>query len=151
MKPGWIRVDTHVLSKETTKEIRGVKVKVSVSPYDIPQLVRGYRDQESNFFVVEFKYMAEEPLKSIQKNPHIEMEVGANSGRIHKIKVDVVGLDCRAVELEVDKDLSGSICQLGAHPRLQERYKLTKDIIASYRQTLFPAAREPEAICYWEP
>jgi len=145
MKTEWLQVDTQDLNKEVTKTIRDVRVKVSLSPYDVPQMVRGFRETDSDFFVIELKYLTDEPIKAVQaKNAPIELGVGVNSGRIYRIKVDVVKLGCTAVGLEfVERDVLGAIEGLGASPpfnRLPERYKLTRDVISSYGDRLFSGA-----------
>jgi hypothetical protein len=108
-------------------------------------MVRGYREQGTSFFVIQFKYLTEEPVRSVQTtNSPIELEVGVNSGRIYKIKVDVVKLRCDAVGLEsLEKGVLGAIERFSANPpfnRLSDRYKHVQSAIFSNRQRPFSGA-----------
>jgi hypothetical protein len=138
----WLQLDARQLSKEVTKTIRGVTVKLALSPYDVPNSVRGFRDDNSPFFVIEFKYVTDEPLRVVNPGEPVQLELGVNSGRIYKIKVDVIKLHCQAVSLQIEdaeKGILGAIRDLSSRSpnRLQDRYRLTEDILQSKRCELF--------------
>lgn len=149
----WVEVDERELNRETPKVIRGVTVRVSFSPYDVPRRFRGYREPNSNFFVIEFEYLLNEatrPTKSSPDSP-FELEIGVDSKRIYRIKIDVVKLDCEAVRLEVDplvKDVIGEIQKFkSAVPeKLRERYRLPESLLFKKRNEIFsPLAQHQTA------
>lgn len=133
----WLEVDTARFRQDRTEEIRqGVQVKMAVSPYDVPQGVRGYTDKTTSNFVIEFKYLVEdEPhVQTAHENPHVRVEIGKNSKRIYRIMLDVVALKCDLVRLAVD-----AIEELPReHNRLSNSYDLTKQIVLQNRDKLLP-------------
>lgn len=141
----WVQVDPITVNKEIQTNIRGVTVKVSTSPYDIPVKVRGYREPNSNFFVIELQYiMPSEPTREVRPSPGqpVILEVGTKSERIYKIKVDVVQLKAEAVGFElfnqeVEQDITGVISTFSSQGnRIQGRYAATGQAIRSNRDAL---------------
>jgi len=125
-----------------SEEIRGVKVEVSMSPYDVPTGVRGYTD--AKFFVIEFKYMtSDERVRSVPHGDHVFVEVGVNSRRIYRIRIDTEKLKFDTVAVEVKEAIEKTINELGprANNRLVESYRLNENIILNNRRELFG---EPE-------
>ena len=146
MKTDWIQVDTQDLNPEVTKTIRGAKVKVSHSPYDVPQMIRGFKDPESNDFVIEFKYLTDEPV-SVKRTPSsaVSLRVGQNSGRIYTIKVDIAKLRDDPVRLELKETVKGALQALNKQKvsdrvsdRLHERYQVAQDVLSSNIGRLIP-------------
>jgi hypothetical protein len=140
----WVTVDANEINKEVKKDLFGVEVKVSFSPYDVPRRYRGYREPDSDFFVIEFQYITDEPTRSEtpSKDSPIALEVGANSKRIYKIKLDVKKLGCQAVRLEIEpiaRDVVGAIHKFRdtVPLKLQERYKMPENIVFNNRDRLF--------------
>src|SRR6266576_220275 len=139
----WLPVDSTELNKPHTQRINGVKVEVSLSPYEIPRAVRGYKEASSNFFVIELKYLTQETTKTVQVRDHVVVEVGQNSGRLYKIKFDVVALGCQKVGVSlVQNAVETAIDQLGTMPRYggrrPENYDLSKTVVLNNQQQLFP-------------
>ena len=77
------------LPHEEKKLVGGVQCSVSLSPYDIPQAVRGYEDKKTGFFVIEFKYPTDEPISEKIHNQFTRVDIGINSGRIYRLKFDL--------------------------------------------------------------
>ena len=141
MNDQWLPIDAS-LGKTKTEEIRGVKVEVSMSPYDVPIGVRGYAEENSDFFVIEFKYRTtDERTRSMPHRDHVFVEVGVNSRRIYRIKLDVKQLNCEAVALEVKEAIEQTLSELGptASNRLADTYRLNESIILKNRHELFGA------------
>ena len=139
----WVEVNPGDASRETEKTIRGVTVKVSASPYDVPTKVRGYREKDSNFFVIDLQYIVSgEPTHQVKPSPDMPvfLEVGNTSERIYKIKVDVVHFKSEAVrlEVEVERGVEGAISKFSSNPnRIQDRYVATGQAIRSNSDALF--------------
>jgi hypothetical protein len=70
-----------------------------MSPYDIPESYRGYYCPQKRKFVVEFRYLGEEPLVSRSVNEHLDVEEGSNTGRLYRMLVDVDALNASSIEV----------------------------------------------------
>ncbi len=95
----WVRLDSEKLNTPQQEAIRGVNITVRMSPYDVPEAVRGYYDEDQERFVIEFRYIGEEPFRRKQKGKHITLRVGRHSGRLYGIEVDVKAMKAQSVDL----------------------------------------------------
>ena len=85
----WVRLDAEKLNTPQLEAIRGVNITVRMSPYDVPEAVRGYYDEELERFVIEFRYIGDEPFRQKQKGEHITLRIGRHSGRLYGVEVNV--------------------------------------------------------------
>ena len=139
----WIQVDLDTEKLKQKKDVRGVVIELLVSPYDIPEAVRGFFDDEKNHFAIEFKYVGSgnEPTKDKQDDEMI-LRTGENSGRLYRLEVDVKALDVNAVGLQmrVKKEINEALDQLIKQPsKRSANYKLAKEAITSNQHPLFDA------------
>lgn len=145
----WLKVDESAINGEVQTRLRDVNVKVSFSPYDVPRRLRGFWDTHSNLFVIEFEYLLEEktrPQKSAEDSP-IELEIGENSNRIYKIKIDVVRLGCNAIRLEFEPIARDVIAEIEKFKtelpeKQRERFKLPENLVFNRRRELFSPIAE---------
>lgn len=88
----WLDVNPKEFSKPEQLRIRGVNVDVFLSPYDMPEAVRGTYDKNEQKFTIEFRYIGgDEPLeRDVQDKTTIS--VGKRSKRIYKIELTQVEL-----------------------------------------------------------
>ena len=122
-------------------EVHGVRVELALSPYDVPQGVRGYKEKNSNYFVIEFKYLTDERTRTVpHQNRGILVELGINSGRIYKIKLDFKALNCDTVELRLKRLFEEELSPRAG--RLADTYRLNEDIILNNRERLFSEANQ---------
>lgn len=101
----------------------------------------------SEIFVIEFKYLTDEPLLSRKSSPDapIELEVGVNSKRIYKIQLDMKKLDCQAVRLEaiqLAENVVGEIEKFrdSLPEKFRDRYKMPENLVLENSGELFSAA-----------
>lgn len=140
----WVEVDVNKINQEVRKDISGVEVKVSFSPYDVPRRYRSYRDANGKFFVIEFQYLLDEATvaKKATPNAPIELEVGENSKRIYKIKLDTSVIKCDAVNVEFEP-LARNVLETiekfkkSVPTKFQERYKMPEKVVYNNRKELF--------------
>lgn len=136
----WLQLDGKRLNPLQEREIRGVKIDVYLSPYDVPEAVRGFYDESIPRFVIEFKYLGEESTR-LQRHKHLELRVGKNSGRLYRIDVDVQSLKAEAVSLNmhIPELLSKAIDSLApaASDQRQDNYDLAKRVISERKEDLF--------------
>jgi hypothetical protein len=142
----WVQVKPGEVNGEAEKTIRGVNVKVSASPYDVPLKVRGFKELGTNFFVIEFQYPVSGESTRVEHLSHdlpIILEVGEKSERIYKIKVDIVAAKADAVGLEIvpqfERDVVDAIKEfsLSRPNRLKGRYEVTEKVVESNKDRLF--------------
>lgn len=143
---GWLELEQDKLDEGTQREIRGVEVMVFLSPYDIPEAVRGSFDKSIDRFVIEFKYLGgpeepNEPLDKESQDKHVVLAVGRHSHRLYRIEVDVVSLGVEAVGLHVLEDeMDGAIDWLSdqrERPGNRGHYEIVKKAISEHSTELF--------------
>jgi len=139
----WVILDQARLNQRREKEIRGVRINVFLSPYDIPQAIRGQYDQQIGQFLIEFKYMEDEPIVRDQKDLALVLRIGKNSGRLFGIEVDVDKLKASHVNLAmylqnmVSQALHKRLEQLPSGSSTHRNYDLASDIIKERQADLF--------------
>lgn len=101
MKAPWIPLKPEEIDSKEQTAGRGVHLELSLSPYDIPERVRGYYSDELKRFVIEFRYINDEPLVERKLSDHVTAKEGKSSGRLYDVLVDVdamnVGLITAAI------------------------------------------------------
>ena len=60
----WLPVQEREFDKSNSKTHDGITIQVSLSPYDIPEAVRGFREANTPWFVIEFRYISSEPTRT---------------------------------------------------------------------------------------
>ncbi|HWQ35342.1 MAG TPA: hypothetical protein VNQ79_21025 [Blastocatellia bacterium] len=142
----WLEVNLDTEKLKQSRKIRDIVVELLVSPYDVPEAVRGFFDQETNRFAVEFKYMGgvDEPGKDHQQDRYLKFRIGENSGRLYRLEIDVNALKANSVELRmlVEQEVSEALDQLiqrSGRINRQDNYRLAKEAIAARQDQLFGA------------
>ena len=85
----WVRLSPELRMREQ----RSDGVEVFVSPYDVPEAVRGRYDEKAKKFVIEFKYLDDERTSEEHQGEPVAIRVGKNSGRLLGIQIDVEALN----------------------------------------------------------
>jgi len=98
-----IELDPWSFTESEEQVVNGVKIRVGMSPYDVPESIEGSYDQEANRFVIRFGYVGgNEPTVERGVEPVVLM-VGKRSGRLYEIRVHVTMLGVDAVLLEINE------------------------------------------------
>ena len=139
----WIQVELDTEKLKQAKHLRGIVVELLVSPYDVPEAVRGFFDDEINRFAIEFKYIggSDEPKKNNQQDKYLNFKIGENSERLYRLEIDVAALQANTVGLmivqkEVNEALDQLIQQSGRINR-KDNYRLAKEAIVARTDQLF--------------
>ena len=143
----WLQVnpDAEELTQRLQTEGSKVKVEFLVSSYDIPEAVRGSYNEEKSRFVIEFKYIGNEPTKPQPQDDYVTFVVGKNSGRLYGIEIDVKALRVEEVALrmkinkikdEVEKTLNNLI-QKPINRFRQDNYRLTQKALSEIEDKLY--------------
>ena len=136
---GWMKVDPTKLDRSEKKSQKGVHFEMSFSPYDIPEEVRGYYCNIEHRFVIEFRYLSDEPLReSVQEN--IATFAGVNSGRIYKILVDVDSLGVDSVSVSMAKAVDEMPAVSGFNGRAAIRSEINRRLFDYANHEVVPAA-----------
>jgi len=126
MTAQWIPIENDEINQPKAEDIRGVELHVFLSPYDVPQGIRGFYDDDKDRFIVELKYLTDEKLveEQSEESPeqHVSLLVGKNSGRLYKILIDVRTLEADSVELIVYEMVNEAITQLKSGKPNREKY-----------------------------
>jgi hypothetical protein len=138
MRQHWTRLDPNAIDpKEYHGKTRGIHSELSLSPYDIPEGLFGYYSKERHGFVVEFKYITDEPLLERKLSEHITVAEGRNSGRLHNVYIAADVLNTEAVgaaisEVRNSDLLSKDVRRRPLNDRLFEavQYNLVPAIVA---------------------
>ncbi|HEY2931851.1 MAG TPA: hypothetical protein VGK99_08880 [Acidobacteriota bacterium] len=124
--------------------VRPTAVTLHLSPYDVPEAVRGFYDEDLKRFVIEFRYIGDEPTERAESSvAHFGFRVGKNSSRIYAIEIDVDALKAKQVALKVE--LQKAIDNLtervssrkSATDLRKENYALAKEIITHEGSKIF--------------
>ncbi|HAU36861.1 MAG TPA: hypothetical protein DCX07_04000 [Phycisphaerales bacterium] len=139
----WQRLDDLDMAEEI-RDDKGVKIRLFLSPFDVPEAVRGYYDQKSQRFRIEFRYVSEEAERIVEypREKYISLFVGKNSGRLLRIDVDVNSLKAPSVQIEMAvlekvEDAIDELNRLVPDVRKHGNYDLAKKVIASNKDELF--------------
>ena|SRR2546422_937721 len=130
------------LASENQQKLRGVRLNIFVSPYDVPDAVRGYYDPSLSRFVVEFRYMTEEKWSPKAQDQFVTLRIGRESKRLLGIEIDLRGPSAQTVSLRlhVPQLVEQAIERLSKEPHAPSRednYRIAKDVITSCRKELF--------------
>ena len=81
-------IETKFKDSEIRRQIliQGRKVKVSVSPYDIPEAVRFSINADRTSATIEFRYISNDEDKKKVELEHVMFYVGKSSSRLYEIK-----------------------------------------------------------------
>ena len=89
---GWIELDPDCFEqrRELNTANDGIEVTLYVSPYDVPGAVRIRRDPKGHRFVIEFRYVEDEPVVRRLCGDLLSLRSGAHSGRLLGIEIDLL-------------------------------------------------------------
>lgn len=140
----WIKLDPGAFSARArqVKMQNGVEIALSLSPYDVPDAVRGNYDPKSGRFLVEFSYIEDEAWVKKQHDQNIELRVGRNSGRLYGIEIDIDSMKASQIALKIElpkivgRAIDDELRQANRQSR-RENYQIAKSVISEEREPLF--------------
>lgn len=126
----WLPIDPNAFDPDEKVTHHGVEFHVVVSPYDMPDAVRGRYDQSLQRFVIEFRYLAKEEARSVSLDDHVILHIGTQSSRIQGIEVDVKGLGASQVALKMEKAIASLPARLPASRLPDGNFAVTRNVIS---------------------
>lgn len=97
----WLHVEPNRYDEGEDVSRKGVAFHVFLSPYDLPEAVRGQYNERLRRFIIDFKYMTEEASDLLKVDAYVKLRVGQRSRRLYQIEVDVQGLGASQVALKI--------------------------------------------------
>jgi SMC interacting uncharacterized protein involved in chromosome segregation len=141
-----VSLDPSKLERHEHTKTDGVEIHVFMSPYDVPEAVRGRFDPSSRRFVIEFKYLDEEKATDEPHGEYIVLRVGKNSKRLLGLQINVEALKERQVGVRVFvpnlvASIRKAIGELSKTRHLQpsrlRNYEVAEEVIADRSEQLF--------------
>ena len=122
-----------------------IEAGVLISPYDIPNGVRGGYDDDLDCFVVEFRYMVNEEYRSVGADNGTRIRLGKHSSRIIGVEVDVdrlgfaVAVEDRnaAAYAAIDKAMQDVEKIEDARARRRENYVVAQKVLEDKQDEIF--------------
>ena len=119
----------------------GVHITLVMSPFDIPEAVRGSYDDESGLFSIEFRYpVMEKKTTRAAGAEHVTLVVGKNSERLYRIEIDVRSLGANQVTLQtiVPHQVQKAIEDFAPQAELRrDNLKLLDSLLESRREDVY--------------
>ena len=123
----WLRIDPELIEEKRTETAFGGRTSLSVSPYEIPEAIKGKLDLANKSIVVEFKYIDDEPIVLV-KGPNVTVELGKNSRRMQRIELK--GYDLAGAEQSLDSVTSAITRFENQHPSANvKNYEILVDVL----------------------
>jgi hypothetical protein len=135
------------LNEVQKEENGGIKLESSLSPYDLPEAVRGHLDDPKGWFVIEFRYITSEPTVEVGEDP-VKILRGKRSGRIYQIRVRTPKSQPSEVEVpNMARKALEHLKRSGEQsfgPR--RRINVIEHVLEEKREDLFGASKGPGSI-----
>ncbi len=136
VEKAWIEVPADSLDTDDKLIESGVEISVGLSPFDIPEGVRGFYDEAIERFVIQFKYLdadGKERRTSVKPEAGIELCVGEYSGCLYEIHVDVDQIGANAVQLKLYlQKAENAVRKFSTHgvsPRIKKHFKVVEEVL----------------------
>lgn len=140
---GWLRLK-NILEATGKAEPPGVLFNVVVSPYDVPEAVRGFKVPGGRFRI-EFRYIdGEEPGRQVPLDGHVTVTEGRHSHRLLALEVDVAAIGARSVGVAITPVESVKSQLRSAMDRVESMHGSSDENHARVRRAL--EARESELL-----
>jgi hypothetical protein len=138
----WLPLNANTLAPPKHRTIRGVDITLVMSPYDIPDAVRGEYNKDSHRFIIEFRYMSDEPWERSKYNDKVLLRIGRNSGRLYGIEVDTRAPFAERIDLRMNvaktvKNALHEFSHQSGRPQRRENFEIAKDAIEENENEIF--------------
>jgi hypothetical protein len=139
----WIPI-ANLSPRPERRDSQGVRVDLLVSPYDIPEALRGEYVREKGYFQIEFKYISSEDTYEKPEMENVTVRLGRNSGRLYAIELDVNALQATSVELRIKiaEELKNALKYLikkPLNPLRTSNYSMAKEAVEKHEQEILQA------------
>src|SRR5258707_13421143 len=98
--PDWIQVEIGDEEKVRKATIRGAEVDLFVSPYDVPDAVRGSYSSDEKIFSLEFRYVGDESIKEVA-GEHVTYHISSVSSRLYCLELGLKAPWIESINVDV--------------------------------------------------
>ena len=145
----WKDLNQEDWNQPQSEDFRGERLVAFVSPYDVPEAVRGYYDEGKKTFAIELKYIGgDETLRSAAKDETVTLWIGRDSKRLYRIDLKGGSQEPKWM-VQVLPEVDEAIDELANEPQLPPRtdnYELARRIfrkVSTNPSTPFGQLPEP--------
>lgn len=156
MKTSWIDIQQNAINAAQELEVRGVKVKVMLSPFDVPQSAESEFDEHEGVLILKFDYLNErEGKKSINgSSKGISFLVGRKSNRLYEIHLNAreylnnKKIDHLNFELAFEIAEEDVVQYSKRHPDIKSRsFEAVTRVLKAYQDRLDPTQPALSPVC----
>jgi len=138
----WIPINPdNVKTVPAPREGAAVHINLFLSPYDVPEAVRGRYDQNRKKFVIDFQYASEEPTRQETVDDKLSIRLGKHSGRLYEIEVDVDRVKAKSVTLVtfVHKQVESALENLRKKRvgNVRDNFSVVQEVVSDRKDQLF--------------
>lgn len=142
MNNAYIAIDDSKVNPPDTKEIRGVNLNVTLSPFDIPENVTSDFNEKTGRLLLRFEYSnAGEKLVCKSKQASLKVVTGKTSGRIYELDIDTSKFfsgDVSEIELTVSVErIEEEIAEYSSNGLRAQSVQAIGNILEQYKADLF--------------
>ena len=137
MSSPWLELDPESLAPPKDALVRGVTLRVVLSPYDVPDAVRGFRDAAKDRFVIEYRYIDDEPWTLEHHSDGISARIGKTSKRLYGFEIDTTKLGAQAIILEMIVATLDTLANSPKRHARRENYKVARSALAARQGEVF--------------
>lgn len=131
----WISIDSSTLQDKQVEKKYGVKIVIGLSPFDIPEAVRGDYNARLDRFVIEFKYLGgTEDLVIGFEDKELSLWFGKKSGCLYKIHVDVKQMETESIGVRLMLDVDTALKSLEHKKKYHNRIRHFKAAKAAIKE-----------------
>jgi len=139
----WIPI-ANLSPRPERRDSQGVWVDLLVSPYDIPEALRGEYVREKGYFQIEFKYISSEDTYEKPEMENVTVRLGRNSGRLYAIELDIHALQATSVQLRIKiaEELKNALTYLikkPLNPLRSSNYSMAKEAVEKHENEILQA------------
>lgn len=125
----WIDVDQSKYDHAESTSRHGVHFELFLSPYDMPEAVRGSYDRSQKRFVIQLKYIESEPVEAHEIDRFVTFFTGKRSQRLYRICVDVKALGAKEVALHLNQAIDHFTSESASAQPPRANLRVAKDIL----------------------
>jgi len=118
---------------------RGVLVELLLSAYDFPEAFRSRYDEKLRRYVIEFRYLDDEPSLAMRGDEHVVFLIGKYTKRLKALQLDVDALKVDRVDLAVKKEADDALGRLvSSEGKGRQNYEIARKLITDKWKDLVP-------------
>lgn len=143
----WLKFKAPRSDESQVHLIRNKNVNVFPSPYDIPEALRTFFDTRSKHFVIEFRYIDEEPRVQSKPANSLFVSLGRNSHRLYRIEIDehLIRQDSSEARTSAFSEIEKALNKLQQHPSTSgasANYQILKNGILNQKTAILEGLSE---------